>query len=402
MLRLSDHLKVSRSGGMVYTQDLKSCGLWPCGFESHLRHNMLHSRDLLSRKIIFFSALLLIAGALIFFTIQKLDKKSLTTKLQKSTNQLVSSSPAPEKKLKLGVAVLPSFLDDPRYKKVITENSFSSITPENHMKMTFIQPSQDVYYFGSADKIMTFASETNLNVRGHTLVWYRSVPSWVTNSMTKQQASTILEDHIKTVVGRYKGKIKQWDVVNEALEDDGSLRKSTWYNLIGEEYIPLAFKWAHEADPEAKLFYNDYDAEGTNAKSKAQYQLIKSLKSQGVPIHGVGLQMHIKLSGYPTSDEVKSNLKRLGELGLVTEITEMDVEIDEDPASLTKLNQQADRYKSIISLCLEEKSCQQVTVWGVSDINTWLTKDGPDAPLLFDKNYNPKPAYSAIQDYFSK
>lgn len=207
----------------------------------------------------------------------------------------------------------------------------------------------------------------------------------------------ILKNHIYTVVGRYRGRIYAWDVVNEAIADDGSLRRTIWLEKIGPEYIELAFRWAHEADPNALLFYNDYNAEGLGPKSDAVYNLVKNLLEKGVPIHGVGLQMHVSVEWPPNTNDIYANIKRLNELGLEVHITEMDVRIRE-PATDEDLIRQAEIYRNVLKVCLNAKNCKAFVMWGFTDRYSWIPFffSGYGSALIFDEDYQPKLAYQYL------
>jgi endo-1,4-beta-xylanase len=212
----------------------------------------------------------------------------------------------------------------------------------------------------------------------------------------------VLRDHITTVVGRYRGRVDAWDVVNEAIEGSG-LRNTVWHNVIGPEYLDLAFQWAHEADPDALLFYNDYSAEGMNTKSDAVYDLVKGMLERGVPIHGVGMQMHIALGQVPPADKFLENMDRLADLGLQVHITELDVRIRDDPDEET-LVQQAEDYREIMETCLAAKGCTAFITWGFTDRYSWIpsSRQGWGSALILDASYQPKPAYTALQDALSE
>jgi endo-1,4-beta-xylanase len=215
---------------------------------------------------------------------------------------------------------------------------------------------------------------------------------------SKEELKILLKNHIQTVVGRYRGRIRHWDVLNEAMGDDAKLRQTIWMKTLGPDYIELAFRWAHEADPRAKLFYNDYGAEAIGPKSNAIYQMVADLKKRGVPIHGVGLQAHVQLGALPNLQQVEANMKRLTALGLEVQITEMDVSCmweasGQTCGSQTEFRQkQAQVYGDWLDLCLRSSSCTSFSTWGVADPNSWLKVPGA-APLLLDDAYQPKPAY---------
>jgi endo-1,4-beta-xylanase len=237
-------------------------------------------------------------------------------------------------------------------------------------------------------------------VRGHVLVWDLQMPAWATNGQfTRQAWIQILCTHIKSVVGHYRGQIYAWDVVNEAVNQDGTLRNTFWMSKLGPEYIAMAFQWAREADPSAKLFYNDNGGEGLNAKSQGIYALLQGLQQTGVPVDGVGMQMHTRLDGAPPASELSANMQRLAKLGLEIHITEMDVRLQYSTGdNETKQAEQADLYREVLSVCLSVQNCKAFLTWGLTDRYSWIPgfTGKPDAPLLFDKSGLPKPAYFAI------
>jgi endo-1,4-beta-xylanase len=287
--------------------------------------------------------------------------------------------------------------NDPAYHETLT-GQFSALTPENAMKFGPLCSSRGNYDFGEADAIVAVAEEHGMKVRGHTLVWHNQLPSWlIERQWTRDELIEILREHITTVVGHYRGRIWAWDVVNEAVEDDGSLRDTLWLQGIGPEYIEMAFRWAHEADPDALLFYNDYNGEGLGKKSDAIYALVADLRKRGVPIDGVGLQMHISLEGAPSPEDVAANMKRLGALGLQVHITEMDVRIQE-PVTEEKLAAQARIYHSMLDVCLVAPNCTAFVTWGFTDSHSWIPDffPGSGAALIFDEFYRPKPACSEM------
>ncbi|MFF4798139.1 endo-1,4-beta-xylanase [Streptomyces sp. NPDC001351] len=275
---------------------------------------------------------------------------------------------------------------------------FNSLTPGNAMKWGSVEPARGSFDWTEADQIVAFAQAHNQQVRGHTLVWHNQNPSWLTNgNWTSAQLSSLLQNHITTEVGRYKGKIAAWDVVNEAFNEDGTYRSDLWYNTLGADYIANALTWAHAADPAAKLYINDYNVEGVNAKSTALYNLVKDLKARGVPIDGVGLQAHLILGQVPSS--LQQNIQRFADLGVDVSITELDVRMALS-ADSTKLAQQAADYRSVLNACVAVTRCAGVTVWGFTDSDSWVpsTFPGYGAATPYDENYAPKPAYHAIAE----
>ena len=300
----------------------------------------------------------------------------------------------------IGTAVTGDALQyEPRYSEILARE-FNMVTPEVTMKFDATEPRRGVYTFSEADSIVAFARAHAMQVRGHNLAWYLALPAWLTSGrFTRNELITILHDHIFAEVAHYRGQVNIWDVVNEAVSDDGSLRNSIWLRGIGPDYLDLAFRWAREANPQARLFYNDYGGEGLGRKSDAIYTLLKGMLKRGVPINGVGLQMHISLDSYPKPQDVLANMQRLAALGLEVQITEMDVKIQDDARSLqAKLDAQASIYRDMLSTCLSVVKCTAFVMWGFTDAHSWIPAftGHPDAPLIFDEQYRPKPGYFAL------
>jgi endo-1,4-beta-xylanase len=302
--------------------------------------------------------------------------------------------------LSIGVAVGTGLQrTDARFAQVLARE-FNILTAENTMKPAAIQPTQGTFAWSEPDQLVTFAEAHDIEVRGHTLLWHEALPSWMTSSVwNREQMLAILEHHIKTLVGRYKGRIAAWDVVNEAVEWDGSLRQTLWLERIGPEYLEMAFRWAHEADPEALLFYNDFGAEGLGQKSDGVYNLVRDLLEDGVPVHGVGLQMHVSADSPPRAADLRANMARLANLGLKVHITEMDVRIPV-PATEQGLLDQAVVYRNVLDACLEQDACTALVTWGLTDRHSWVPGffEGYGAALLFDAEYEPKLAYEVMLD----
>jgi endo-1,4-beta-xylanase len=286
---------------------------------------------------------------------------------------------------------------DESYRQVL-KREYNILVAENLMKFSEIHPDPDRYDWTHADALVSFAEQNGMKVRGHTLVWHQQLPDWVTHgTWTRRQAEAILESHIRRVVGRYRGRIAAWDVVNEAVADEGGYRtESIWHQLLGPDFIALAFQWAHDADPEAVLYYNDYEAEDLGIKSDAVYDLMGDLKHAGVPVHGVGWQMHLS-EGWRVTDAHYQNAERLRDLGLELSMTEMDVRL-ELPASGARLASQATSYREAFQLGLS--TCRAVLTWGFTDKYSWIPRFRPGfgAALPLDADYRPKPAWRAIQD----
>ena len=283
------------------------------------------------------------------------------------------------------------------YGEVLAEQ-FNVATPENAMKFGPIHPEPDRYAFEAADGIVAFAESNGMRVRGHTLVWHQQLPGWLTGgSWTPAEADSLLRDHIATVAGRYSGQLVAWDVVNEALLGDGTLRPGFWADHLGRGYIETAFRSAHAADPDARLFYNDYGIAWLNEKSDSVHAMLAALLEAGVPVHGIGFQAHFEVGVLPSRSALRSNFQRFAELGLTVHVTELDVRIPL-PASAAELAQQADDYALVMEVCLEVTACEMVVTWGFTDAYSWVPQvfDGWGSALLLDRDYMPKPAYWAV------
>jgi endo-1,4-beta-xylanase len=320
----------------------------------------------------------------------------------------------------IGVAVSHRRLTGPDAELIIKQ--FSSITPENAMKMGPIHPEENRYHWEDADAIATFAEKNGLKMRGHTLCWHNQTPRWFfTDAAGKQVSREVLlerlKQHINAVAGRYRGKVYAWDVVNEAVPDtsESIYRRSRFYEIIGEDYIEKAFEYAHAADPNAKLFYNDYNTESATKREKI-FQLLKKLKAKNVPIHGVGLQGHWSIYE-PTQAEIEKSISQFASLGLEVQITELDVSVhpkeherrarkETDKGELTPemTEKQTAQYKMLFDVFRKYKgTLTGVTFWNVSDKTTWLDNfpvpGRKDYPLLFDQNYQPKPAFEEVVNF---
>jgi endo-1,4-beta-xylanase len=311
---------------------------------------------------------------------------------------------AEKKNLLIGSAVrYDPLMEEENYQETLKEE-FNIITVENEMKFSAIHPEPYVYNFRKADEIVDFANENNMKVRGHTLV-LRSLPDWLTKgNYSKQEVITILKSHIQTVVSQYRGKVFAWDVVNEAFTDDGEYRDNFWLRKIGPEYIKFAFQWAHEADPDALLFYNDYSNEEINNKSNAIYEHIKKLKDKGIPVHGVGFQMHTDINNEYNYQSIQENMKRLSELNLQVHITELDIKLQDSHLSLQKRGEkQTKLYGDILSTCLTATNCKALVMWGFTDKHSWIPEQTKleDYPHIFDSDYKPKPSYDELNDILS-
>ncbi|MFE0725935.1 endo-1,4-beta-xylanase [Streptomyces rochei] len=283
-----------------------------------------------------------------------------------------------------GTAVAAGHLGEADYAATL-DREFNSATPENEMKWDATEPSRGTFTFSAADRVVDHARAQGMDVRGHTLVWHSQLPSWV-GALGAADLRAAMNDHIDQVMGRYKGQIHSWDVVNEAFQDGGSgaRRSSPFQDKLGDGYIEEAFRTARSADPAAKLCYNDYNTDGVNAKSTAVYTMVKDFKARGVPIDCVGFQGHFN-NNSPVPADLRANLQRFADLGVDVQITELDIE-----GSGTA---QADAYARVVDACLAVDRCTGITVWGVTDKYSWRSGG---TPLLFDGNYEAKPAYDAV------
>lgn len=298
----------------------------------------------------------------------------------------------------IGTAVEGHQLDRPADAALIARE-FSVVTPENAMKWGPVHPERTRYDFAAADRIVEFARAHGQAVRGHTLVWHQQNPAWlVDGSFTRDELVGILRDHIHTVVGRYRGEVAHWDVVNEAVDDQGRMRDNLWLRGIGPEYVELAFRFAHEADPSARLFYNDYLIERAGPKADAVDRLVTGLLERGVPIEGVGFQMHVFTPGLmPSAGDLAAQFRRYADRGLDVAVTELDVALLL-PSSPQALVDQAAAYGRAASACLSVARCKTFVMWGYTDGDSWIptTFPGFGDALVFDADLRPKPAYESL------
>ncbi|MFC7246257.1 endo-1,4-beta-xylanase [Catellatospora aurea] len=328
--------------------------------------------------------------------------------------------------LYMGTAVSMAALNDaadPRYRELVA-SEFSTVTAENEMKWESLEPTRGTYNWGPADELIAFAKQNNQRVRGHVLVWHNQLPGWLTTgvndgSITTEQLREILRNHITTVVKHFKGKIWQWDVVNEAVSDPWDTPstlhyKGFWAQHLGPDYIADAFRWARAADPKALLFYNDYNIEAfgsgdpANDKTQFVYDMAKSLLAQRVPIDGVGSQGHLgtQYGNYDTL-QVAAALKKFAGLGLATAFTEVDVRSQLTEAVQNgdsneinpRLQASAANYSVLLQACLADRHCLSFTVWGFTDKHSWVPNwfGNEGMANIYDENYQPKRAYNLMK-----
>lgn len=307
---------------------------------------------------------------------------------------------AEENDIYVGAAAWARHLNNPPHRETMSRE-FNMFTPEHEAKFCMLSPARGLYDFSKFDELVEFAEENDMVIHGHTLIWHSCSPSWVENAdFDRDEAIEVLREHIFTVVERYKGRIAYWDVVNEAF-DGARLRDTAWLRMIGEDYIELAFQFAHEADPDAILLYNDYSNEDINRKSNAIYAMAEDFVEREIPIHGIGMQSHFTL-GQINNRSIAMNIERIAELGLEVQLTEVDIRYEGETTEDILLEQAADYYR-LMETCLDSEACTAFIVWGVTDKLTWLRSTdffhNPTVqPLLFDDDMEPKPSYFALLD----
>src|SRR5580693_488503 len=315
---------------------------------------------------------------------------------------------ADEAHVLVSAAVRPSMLSEAAYSATLARE-YNMVEPEDAMKWWTVRHEAGEFNFREGDAIVRFAQVHGMKVRGHCLVWDHDNPEWLVHGhFTPAEMSRMLREHITTVMKHYAGLVFAWDVVNEAMDENGQFKDSPWYNRPGigladrgSAYVEQAFRWAHEADPLALLFYNEAESEGLNRKSDAIYAMVKDFKRRGVPIDGVGLQMHISDLHLDTAP-LAANIARLTALGVQVHITELDVALPVDASGVAghdDLVRQAEVYRGVVRACLQNPGCTAIQTWGFTDKYSWIGSHSHGtrgAPLLFDRAYKPKPAYDAV------
>jgi len=317
--------------------------------------------------------------------------------------------------MRIGTAVIPFDLDNAPYAKVLAEQ-FSVVTPGNEMKWGVVEPTQGQFDWSGADRLVSFAQAHGQLVRGHTLLWHNQLPTWLTDGVTNGSISSsqlrdLLKQHIFTEAGRFRGKIWQWDVANEFFTDanpSGLNPNDFWVSNLGPDIIPQAFRWAHQADPHALLFYNDYNIageDGSNAKSDAVFAWLKDMLNQGVPIHGVGDQGHLDTQFGFSGARMQQDLERYASLGLKVAITEADVRTNVDgpttqvPTDSLSQFAQPFEFGQMLKAAMAVPDCLSFTVWGFGDADSWVPGffTGEGFATIYDVNLQPKPAFFELQ-----
>jgi endo-1,4-beta-xylanase len=312
-----------------------------------------------------------------------------------ATRKLYEAAPFP-----VGTALNTGKLkNEERYWTTALEH-YNSFTPEKVMKPTFIHPKKDAFDFWEVDQLMRFCRERNIRLHGHTLIWDKANPSWMeTFKGDSAEWESMLKQHIQTIVSHCKNDVHSWDVINEAFNDDGSLRQNIWLKNIGSSYIKKAFTWAKEADEQGLLFYNDYSLENNSEKLERVLAFFAALKGEGAPIDGIGMQMHISLER-PSTADINSAAKKIEAAGFLVHYSELDISLTEGTPAFTRkkilYERQRIRVKEIVEgyMLIKKAARFGITFWGVSDNDSWLMEEHiRSKPLLFNSRYKPKPAY---------
>ena len=325
-----------------------------------------------------------------------------------ATAPVVTLRHAAQSHVLIGTAVRPSLFSEAAYSATLARE-FNMIEAEDGMKWWAVRPNADTFDFRAGDVAVGFAKVHDMKVRGHCLVWDHNNPDWLVHGVFPPRSVIKLvtaahHSHDETL----SGEVFAWDVVNEALDENGEVKNSLWYNQPGiglsgkgTAYIEQAFRWAHDADPQALLFYNEAGGEGLNRKSDAIYAMVKDFKHRGVPMNGVGLQLHISQLDFD-STALAGNIARLTALGVQVHITELDVSLPVEASGIAgehDLQQQAEVYRGVVHACLQSPGCPAIQTWGFTDKYSWIgsrSRGARGSALLFDRAYRPKPAYNAV------
>ena len=311
------------------------------------------------------------------------------------------SALADELGIRIGATAEASEVEPGPYAQTLARE-FNSLTPENALKWYSTNPAPGVFTFDDGDAVVTFAGDNGMQVRAHTLVWTQDTftPDWVKAETDPDALAAVVANNIATVAGHYAGRVQRWDVINEPLESGGTaLADSVFHRVLPSGWMVSAFNAAQAADPDAELWINEYGTDWVPGKHQAFLALVRDLLAAGAPINGVGLQVHRPSVNGPDVDQLAQQLRDFTDLGLEVAITELDIPIP--PGSDTVLVDQAEAFGRVVAACLAVTGCTEITVWGVTDANTWLDGLGifptPTRPLLFDGAFAPKPAYDAVR-----
>ncbi|RYO98088.1 hypothetical protein DL764_007189 [Monosporascus ibericus] len=292
----------------------------------------------------------------------------------------------------------------PRYDAILRDtNEFGQTTPTNGQKWLFTEPEQGVFNFTEGDIVASIAEENGQLLRCHALVWHSQLAPWVEETTwTPEALRGVIVEHVTRVMEHYKGQCYAWDVVNEALEEDGTYRESIFYQVLGDEYIKLAFKTAAEVEPDVKLYYNDYNLESPGPKADGVLRIVRMLQDEGIKVDGVGMQAHFRAHDAPTLDEQLAVMKSYAALGVEVAVTELDVRI-QLPVNETSLAWQAEAYKNTAIACMRVRECVGITLWDFYDPFSWVPYvfEGEGAPLLWFEDFSKHPAYFSVIEAFA-
>ncbi|KAK1955704.1 family 10 glycosyl hydrolase [Colletotrichum sublineola] len=301
-----------------------------------------------------------------------------------------------------GTATDTGMFEDLEYMAILNRTGeFGIVVPENSMKWEVTEPKQDQFQFENADAVMANAKTNGQMLRCHTLTWHSQLPEFVSaGKWTRKTLTAVIETHIANVVGHFKGDCYSWDVVNEALADNGTLRNSVFSRTLGKDFIPLSFRAAAAADPGAKLYYNDFSLEFNSAKTDGAVGIVRDLQAAGVRIDGLGFQAHLEVGKTPSPALLSKVLNRFTDMGLEVALTELDIRHGTVPADNEALQQQAKDYASVVQTCVDNDKCVGVVVWQFTDKYSWIpgTFPGTGDACLFDDAMQPKPAYAAVSE----
>ena len=303
-----------------------------------------------------------------------------------------------------GMAITPGDMYDQALVNIIKKDC-NILVYENNMKFGVLRPNKKFWNWSDIDHLVKFAQENKMAVKWHTLFWHQQNPPFLSSYWSREEALAVMDEHITTIMSRYKGIISEYDVVNEMFNEDGTMRENIWYKTIGPDYIEHALIKARETDPQAKLYLNEYsNEEKGHPKADAMYRVVKDLKERGIPLDGVGMQLHLDTT-IPCSEEaIRANLERYNELGLDISFSEVDIRIPTADKSEKTLKKQEEMYTMLYRLACEMPNVKSVITWGISDKHSWVpsTFAGKGDALLYDTKLQPKPVYNAVLSELTK